>query len=554
MALFFRGDRSKVKNAALIVETPISLTVAGPMVAGRSPIPKPVVLRPQPSRSDGTSRLQWRIPIDSTTLSRKLNPDSVSWDRYYHVYVTPGTAAPSSFTWRWCIENAGEPGPWHALPGRIVPRLAPGALAPLPAFKLFAQHSSALRLPSREERDDVLDYLFYAGVTGGLALSHYQPELKRIDAELNAAGYFTWAWAWHGYGGPANDGQRLVFAEKARRKRPGVCPQVQADRDEPFWSWLVERYCRPLALDMPWIIINYEPPVFSVCFCPQCRNAFATFAGMAHEAVGKLTPEQLQKLPGDQWGKFRARQNAEVVQTHVAAIRQTDAAIRIGICGPGWVDDIANRGMDIRLFEPDVSLHAPMLYHEPLVYERLVRSTCENTAADVMPFLLASDIAVPRVFPTPADVRINLLATALSGGQGAVLWVGIESLDGEYMNALRRGMEEIRTLEPFMLGGSRRNELCGLPDAGRVRTVKVGAKLLKVPTRNSVSPIRSWGWESERGELLAFINYDEEAPRVMRLGASDADEPRVLFGPVPQREGESLRLTLQPGEFAALVR
>ena len=105
-----------------------------------------------------------------------------------------------------------------------------------------------------------------------------------------------------------------------------------------------------------------------------------------------------------------------------------------------------------------------------------------------------------------------------------------------------------------MLGGSRRNELCGLPDAGRGRTVKVGAKLLKVPTRNSVSPIRSWGWESERGELLAFINYDEEAPRVMRLGASDADEPRVLFGPVPQREGESLRLTLQPGEFAALVR
>lgn len=553
VALFFRGDKARVNAPHLLIETPGQMTVTGPMVLGRRPPPAMLELKPERVVRDDEPRFVWRIPIDESFLKAHLKPDGIGWEKYCFIYVTPEPECAREFTWRWRLENSGAAGPAHELPGRLVPRLGPGALEPLPRFKLYAQHSSALRYPTRQGRARILDTLFYAGIRGGLALSFYQAELKAVDTELNEAGFCTWSWAWHGYGGPCKDDQKLVFASAKSRPRGAVCPQVQAERLEPFWSWLVERYRKPLALDMPWLIMNYEPPVFDVCFCARCRTEFAQFAALHAARVDEMAPKEIQSLPDNQWGRFRAQQNARVIRTHVAAIRKTDAHIRIGICGPPQDDWTANRGMDIRLFEPEVTLHAPMIYRKPSDYERFVRSTCEQTNVDVMPFLLASDVAVKYEFPTAKDVRLNMLATALSGGQGAILWVGMESLDGEYLAALRRSMEEIRQLEPYIAGGTRRADVGVALTASGEREVRVGDRVLTVTAQNTVSPVRSWAWESGRGTMVGLINYDTELARTVTLTGDGIGVVTSLLGPAPERLAGGVSVRLAPGEFGMLV-
>ena len=194
-----------------------------------------------------------------------------------------------------------------------------------------------------------------------------------------------------------------------------------------------------------------------------------------------------------------------------------------------------------------------MIYRPPLQYEAAVRATCENVTAPVLPFLLASDLVVTRTFPTPGDVRLNMLATALSGGNGAILWVGIESLDAEYMNALRQSLEEIRVLQRYIVGGERDGEIAVTPRLASTRTVKVNGKELTVSPEGSLPPVRSWAWKSEGGHLLALINYDSRSAHSVGLAAPGIARARALFGPSPRVDGDGVVIELQPYEFAAVT-
>jgi hypothetical protein len=315
---------------------------------------------------------------------------------------------------------------------------------------------------------------------------------------------------------------------------------------------VVEGYAEALERDRPWIIVNYEPPWTDVCFCERCRKAFAEFAGIDEEEVLKMTPKQIRELPDHAWGHFRVHQNDLIIEAHVDAAKQAEANIQFGVCGPPWTQWHADNGMDIRTFEPEVFLHAPMIYTDSLHYAGLVRSTCENTGALVMPFLLASDVAVPRVFPSAAHIRLNMLATALSGGDGAVLWVGIESLDAEIMNALRRSMREIAQLQPYIVGGEQMDDLEAKPVSASVRTVTVGDQRIQMPSANSEAQVMTWGWESENGHLVAIISYDNVNAHRIRVSTPGIGEAHSLIGPAPERDGENVIVDLPPGGVVAV--
>jgi hypothetical protein len=171
----------------------------------------------------------------------------------------------------------------------------------------------------------------------------------------------------------------------------------------------------------------------------------------------------------------------------------------------------------------------------------------------VLPFLLASDLAVPDVFPLPGDVRLNLLATALSGGRGAVLWVGIEALDAEYMNALRQGLEEIRELQRYVVAGERAKEVEIAPLFEHVRTVKVDGKEFSVTRESTVSSVRWWVWKSSGGCLAALINYDRQAGHKMRLSAPGIGQVKTLFGPAPKALDDGWVVELGPYEASAFT-
>ena len=552
IGMFFWGQGEQIDNPHLIIEAPPALRMIGPVVAGRSAFPDPFEPTPEVVERDGQQLSRWRVPIQVDSLTPWLKPDASRWDRYHFTYARPEPGCPESFILRWYLETRGRGGPEHEIAVRVVERDTAHSTPP-PDFRLFTQHSDALRLPTADGRDAVLDYLHYAGIGGGLALSYYGIEYKPVDEELDRKGYFTWTWAWHGYGGAMEPGQQIVYDPDAKSPRKLVCPQVQAERQEPFWSGLVEGYEKALERDRPWIIVNYEPPWIDVCFCERCRKAFAKWAGLSEADVLEMTPKQMRELPDYAWGRFRAHQNDLIIQAHVDAARQTDPDIKFGVCGPPWTQWHADHAMDIRTYEPEVFLHAPMIYTSPRQYAEMTRSTCENTGALVMPFLLASDVAVPNVFPSAADIRLNMLATALSGGDGAVLWVGIESLDGEVMNALRRSMQEIAQVQPYIFGGQRRDDVVAKPAATSVRTVVVGDRQIEMPSANSEAPIMLWAWESDAGRLVATISYDATTAHTLRVSGPGIASARSLLGPAVEPDGDAVKLHLEPGGVAALV-
>ncbi len=552
VSFFAWGRADEITEPHLIVEAPEGITLAGEVVCGRALPPEPVEVTPEPAMRDGERLLRWRLPIRRETLVRGMKPDGPNWERYHFIYVEPGPDAPAQFTWRWALENAGEVGPEHEIAARLVEDLGP-AIEPVPGFDLYAQHSSALRHPTEAGRERILEWLHYAGIRGGLALSYWSPEMVPIDDELAGKGWFAWTWAWYGYGGPAVEGQELIDETGAPSRRATVCPQVQAEMHEPHASWLREFYATKLALDRRWLILNYEPPVFNVCFCERCRRAFAEFAGLAADAVLGMTPREIQALPDHAWGRFRAWQNERIIKNHAAIIREIAPDCRFGVCGPAWTQWTADRGMDIRRFEPDVFLHAPMIYRDPLDFEPLIRSTCENTDALVMPFTLGSDLAVPGVFPDAWDQQANMLATALSGGDGVILWVGIESLDAEIMNALRSSMEQIRVLRRFVAGAERGAGVTVGAEVAKARTVTVDGREIVVAGENTLQPVRDWQWRGPNGRMIALTNYDREQPHTVRLVGEGIAEAQPLFGPAPEVADGDVVLQLAPGEFAALT-
>lgn len=551
VSFFPWGRAEEIADPQLVIEAPAGITLAGEVVCARTLPPDPVAVTPEPVERAGQRLLRWRLPIARETLVAGMKPEGPSWTRYHFVYVEPGPDAPREFTWRWRIESGGQLGPEHELAARLVEDLGP-EIEPVDGFGLYAQHSDALRLPTEEGRDRVLGWLHYAGIRGGLALSYYGPELVPVDDELAGKGWFAWTWAWYGYGGPVAEGQELIDQTGARSQRATTCPQVQAEMLEPHASWLREFYAPKLALGREWLILNYEPPVFDVCFCERCRRAFAQSAGIEADAVMALTPQEIQALPDNAWGRFRAAQNERIIKNHAAIIRAIDPDCRFGVCGPAWTQWNADRGMDIRGFEPDVFLHAPMIYRDPVDFEPLIRSTCENTDALVMPFTLGSDVAVPGVFPDAWDQQANLLATALSGGDGVILWVGMESLDGEIMNALRVSMEQIRALRRYIAGAERGAGVTIAAELAGRRTVAVNGREIVVASENTLQPVRDWQWRGPAGRMIALLNYDREQARTVRLAGEDIAEAQSLFGPAPGTDGDGAVLTLAPGAFAAL--
>ena len=146
-----------------------------------------------------------------------------------------------------------------------------------------------------------------------------------------------------------------------------------------------------------------------------------------------------------------------------------------------------------------------------------------------------------------------MLATALSGGDGVILWVGLESLDGEMMNVLRRSMDQIRVLRPF-IGEAERGAGARIDAKVRdLRTVTVNGREIEVGSENSRIPVRDWQWSGPAGKMLALINYDREQGHDVRLTDGGVASARALLGPEPKPEDDALVIELGPGEMSVVV-
>ena len=525
LSVFFWGSKGQVKSPAFVIEATEGLTLRGPVVKGRGPMPADLQVEPEAVRREGRVFRRWRFPIPEGPLLGSLR-EKPHWAEYHHVYADVASDCPARGELRWRLESAGKLGPEHTL-SVVVPPDVPMRLSPPDHFRIYVQHTGALRHPDAAVRERLIEYLNTAGIVGGLAMAFYEPDRADVDGQYARLGFDLHTWRFDAYGGSVPDEHRLVDRD-GERSKSRVCPQAQIERVQPWCDALTAYYRGKLASGLKRLIIDYEPPVFDVCFCPRCRAAFAKRSDLRADECATLPPKELQSKYAQHWGRFRAEQNGAIVKLHCDLIHEIDPEVAVGLCSWNGMQWTADRGGDIALFEPHAAFHCPMIYTQGTTYHSIVRETCERTQAPVLPFIELSDISQPRSL-TPEQLRMNLLATGLSGGAGAFMWVGIECFDAGYMEAIARSVREVARLReevPLRRGGA--DWLTVEPVPETTRNVVVEGRQITIGSPNSAPFIRSHLWGTRDKALVAFLNYDRANAYRMRVKLTEPGGGRYV--------------------------
>ncbi|MCK5801456.1 MAG: hypothetical protein KAI66_01425, partial [Lentisphaeria bacterium] len=281
-------------------------------------------------------------------------------------------------------------------------------------------------------------------------------------------------------------------------------------------------YKSKLASGLKRLIIDYEPPTRHACFCPRCRTAFAKKFGLNTAKIAVMPPKEILNKPyAAKWGAFRAEQNGVIVGLHCEIIHSIDPEVKIGLCSWRGTATAAANGGDIRLFEPYASWHIPMIYAKGTAYHDSVAETCARTTKPVLPFLELSDLSQPR-YLSPAELRMNLLATGLAGGGGAVLWVGIECLDADYMAMTARAVNEIQELRERVPPSKHAPDWVTVAPARTLkRTITVDGKPVEIQPL-SVHPHLRWHvWGDGKRAMVAALNYDLKKNHTLMIRVGD---------------------------------
>jgi len=520
-ALFFWGKREALKDPVLVLTAEEGLAIHGPIVCGRMRVPKAADVQPERCERDGAKCLRWRFPVPMESLRKMMKPDKPHWSGYHFLYFEPTDKCPKTFQLDWQIENSGRPGPTHSLQGAVA-EMDTKRLAPQPHFRIGVQHTGGLRHPDPAIRKRLMDYLMCAGMRGGLSLTYWVPEDAPADEEFRKAGFDLHTWQFYAYGSLGQTDHPLI-KEDGSVWKGRICPTALTRKPQPFYRKLVEYYRRKLATGLKTVIIDYEPPVHDVCFCPTCRKEFAKHANLPSGEIATLAAKEIFAKYDPQWGAFRAWQNGVIVKMLVGAIHEVDPEVKVGLCSSSRNPYTVSRGMDIALFEPAAAFHTPMIYTKGARFHDLVQPTCEGTHAPVRPFLELSDISQPRCL-TPQELRMNMLATALCGGKGAFMWVGLECFDAEYMMKIRQTYLDANRFGNHLAHAKPSDELVVEPMFDSERLVTVDGRALRMTTPE-IGPFVRWHvWKSDGRYVVGALNYDKKRSYGIKIRAAGVDE------------------------------
>ncbi|NSW55997.1 MAG: hypothetical protein HPY44_08290 [Armatimonadetes bacterium] len=536
LAVYFYGpDKAAVVDPALVIEATEGISLRGPVVRGRGPMPEDIRVEPEAVTVEGKPYTRWRFPIPPGPMLNGFRgkPD---WTGYHHVYADVATDAPAEGALGWRLECAGELGPRHELRVRVSDAI-PEALDCPDSFRIYTQHSGAMRHPDPAVRERIADFLATAGICGAFSMTFYEPERIDLDRQYQSRGLELHTWRFEGFDWATPEEARLLGAD-GKYMAGKICPQAQIEEYGPWVEAVRADYRKRLASGLKRLIIDYEPPIGAACFCARCRKAFAAQSGLPLDECLNLPPMELRDKYRAQWMAFGAAQHGKIVALHCRLIHEIDPEVAVGLCSWHGTEEHERAGGDIRLFDPVAAFHAPMIYTHGLAYHDIVQETCARVSAPVLPFIELADISQPRSL-SPAQLRMNILATGLSGGAGAFMWVGMECFDAEYMEAIAQSVREIAALReavPFS------QETCGwltlvAPDEDR-RKITVDGRVIDLFAANPVYALRVHSWCEDDKAMLAVLNYDEEQPfkQLVRLTQGTGGQYEVVLDPTDRRE------------------
>jgi hypothetical protein len=338
------------------------------------------------------------------------------------------------------------------IPVELLP--PPGDINLPRGFKCHSFYSFPLnRIGLSAEKPDPLPEKLYrkwtaAGFVGGWGLI---PGGRDWEPFWELHGVFPWRVA-----DAAPQDRNILLPAKTFSGADGtlVCPSILIEKGPAVFAECLRRYNQLDKLQVPgaYCQIDYEPYVdgwtTAMCFCPRCLEHFTAFAKLDKQQISR---QKILPRYEKEWIRFRCVQNSRVIKVMADAVRQINPTARFMLCSmpqaaAGEEEDYLKRyGIDLRLYESFTDIHTPMIYNTDLMFYRRLQSCFENLKKPIRPTLSSGWGAVAPY--NPQRYRLHLMAAAMLGADGAVIYSGVFQMDDAYFNSQREVMNLIHAIE-----------------------------------------------------------------------------------------------------------
>lgn len=204
-----------------------------------------------------------------------------------------------------------------------------------------------------------------------------------------------------------------------------------------------------------WGVIDYEPYfswTTSICFCPECRQAFMKYAKLDGET---LSAKEILEKHQPEWTRFITRQRTDILRVVYAAIKRINPQSTIALCTmpqAGHDDDesfLKEYGIDLRLYDDFVDQHCPMNYSTTLKFFTRLEGTAAAVKKPHIP-ILASGWGPTTNF-NPFRYGLQVKAAGIIGCPAVYVYRGLFEMSGEWLNEHRRALLVLKQLTPYRL-------------------------------------------------------------------------------------------------------
>ena len=521
----FWGERSGLKNLALVVEIPAGLKVAQCFNS------HPTILSAAtPEISD--------IQIDGKPYKRYVYKDLkafslmkpiVSWRRQVVMAFEPvnsSIALPAEFkTWFYMQDDKSK-----ARKKELFVRVLP-PLKKLPNPKDFPIYNWAdgdINFPEMPLFMRVIKKYEEANLNS--RQREWRPVLQRMDQILEKRG-----WYMHN---PEQDytetrivrsltnnlkDARIAMKHNGKAERHRICPEYFLN-DQKFTNnmtkFLTKKYSRIKAKAGDYILLDYEPwRTMEWCFCPQCRAKFSKKVN----SNKVLTANRIITKYPNEWVNFRIEQTAAINRKTAAMIKKIvpgivmvdyDYPVKFDL--QNYRDFYKSVPKDPQSYEDCIDIHFSSFYHYlkkdafdliDVNVKKLKRPVYMTPAISRNDPLQGSYTTNEETL-SPEQFRVKILGAACSGSKGICIYPGIQ-IDGLFFVEINRAMGEIAAIEDFLVKGKREDKKVKLTQRPN-KQIKVAKKTINLPK-----------WESESGHrvhkldnriLISIFNFHSRYP------------------------------------------
>lgn len=516
----FKGDKSKFKKAALVIELPVELRIAE---AYNMHTALTQVEKPQITPIERNGRKFNRYTFTNPRVFRIIQK-AFAWERKLAMAIVPAKPELTEkvFPVYWYLTADRKKSEEHNFKLRLLP---PMVKAKMP--KSFPNYSWSLldiNFDSPALFKKVAEGIEKSGMNYRKRSSAHR--YKKIDNILAARGWKFYVTNPDYYHPKFCGLNKSTLKDKiAMSKNPKgstyahkICPSYFNTSQEfrkHIYSFLQKKYSSYGIKNGDVIIFDIEPwQPMEWCFCESCRKDFAKKNNL------KTIPaaQEIKNKHSGQWSAFRNAQTAETTKIIADFFRKNypkskifDYDYVVDFSKPDYRNYYKAVAKDPKLNEKYIDGHFASYYHYTdkrafdlidINIKNLKKDYYVVAGLDRLGYLNSNEILSPR------RMRMLLLASAVNGAKGFSIYSG-EHFDGLYLQMFNRTMPLIAKMENTFQQGKRIDAQINItPLPYHIRKIKIGSKVKKIIRPNWKDYFASRAHKFNNNIIISLFNYN----------------------------------------------